>query len=93
MRREQVGTVPTFSSVCADKVAKWKTGLSSFLGFLLLSSFSRCSAFFSRQLIQPVPSHCIIVLLIAERVYDNRTIYVHLYAQQAANNHLAFAFV
>ena len=28
IRREQVGTVPTFFSVRANKVAKWKTGLS-----------------------------------------------------------------
>ena len=27
IRREQVGTVPTFLSVRANKVAKWKTGL------------------------------------------------------------------
>ena len=29
IRREQVGTVPTFFSVRANKFAKWKTGLSN----------------------------------------------------------------
>ena len=29
IRREQAGTVPTFFSVCANKVAKSKKGLSS----------------------------------------------------------------
>ena len=28
IRREQVGTVPTFLSVRANKFAKWKTGFS-----------------------------------------------------------------
>ena len=28
IRREQVGSVPTFLSVCANKVAKWKTGFT-----------------------------------------------------------------
>ena len=28
IRREQVGTVPTFLSVCANKFAKWKIGLT-----------------------------------------------------------------
>ena len=29
IRREQVGTVPTFLSVHANKVAKWKTGINT----------------------------------------------------------------
>ena len=29
IRREQVGTVPPFLSVRANKIAKWKTGFSS----------------------------------------------------------------